>query len=135
VEALRRTLLAAKTIAVPGSTSGIFLTDKVFPELGIADRIRVKVTERGTQATAMVAAGEADIALMPVSELMHVPGLEVVGRLPDAVQLIQVFAAALVVGSKESDAGSKLIRFLASGKASAAIESNGMELVAGRGGN
>src|ERR1700751_3167064 len=61
VEALKKTLLEAKTIAVPGSTSGIYLTTKVFPQLGISDRITVKVTERGAQSAAMVASGGADI--------------------------------------------------------------------------
>jgi molybdate transport system substrate-binding protein len=132
VEALRQTLLSAKTIVVPGSTAGIYLTTKVFPQLGIADRINVKITERGAQAAAMVAAGDADIVVQPVSELMHVPGIVVVGRLPKNVQLIQTFAAAIVAGAKESAAGRRLIEFLASERVSTAIEKNGMEPVSTR---
>jgi molybdate transport system substrate-binding protein len=132
VEALKQTLLNAKTIAVPGSTSGIYLTTKLFPQLGIADRITVKVTERGAQAAAMVASGGADIVIQPVSELMNVPGIEVAGRLPNDVQLVQTFAAAIVVGSKETDAARRLIEFMASDRASAAIEKNGMDPVSKR---
>jgi len=57
VEAFKQVLLKARTVAVPSSTSGIFLTKEVFPRLGIADRINVKLTPRGTDAAAMVAAG------------------------------------------------------------------------------
>jgi molybdate transport system substrate-binding protein len=129
VDALKRTLVNAKTIVVPGSTAGIYLTTKVFPQLGIADRITVKVTERGSQAAAMVAAGDADIVIQPVSELMHVAGIDVVGQVPNELQLIQTFAAAIVAGSTQPDASKRLIEFLASGRAVAAIERNGMDPV------
>src|SRR5262249_7841626 len=50
VDAFKQALLTAKTVVIPGSTSGIYLRDKVFPRLGIADKINLKVTERGSQA-------------------------------------------------------------------------------------
>src|SRR5436305_5972206 len=59
VEAFKQALLKANIVAVPSSTSGIFLTTEVFPRLGIADKISVKRTPRGSGAAAMVAAGEA----------------------------------------------------------------------------
>lgn len=127
VEGLKRTLLAAKLIAVPQSTSGIYLLKEVFPKLGIADRIKVKVTERGSQSAAMVANGEADIAVQPVSELISVPGIQYAGRLADELQLIQMFSAAIVKGSKEADAAKRLIQFLASDRAADAIRKNGMD--------
>lgn len=79
VEALRQVLLHARTVAVPSSTSGIFLIEEVFPRLGIADRIKVEATPRGAGAAAMVAAGEVDLALLPVSEIIHAPGVELAG--------------------------------------------------------
>ena len=127
VEALKKTLLSVKTVATPASTGGIFFKTKILPQLGIADQVNVKVPERGAQAVAMVAEGSADIVILPVSELMSAPGIEVVGLLPREVQLIQPFAAAIVVGAKEPDAGRKLIDYLASERAAAAIEKNGME--------
>jgi molybdate transport system substrate-binding protein len=132
VDALKRTLLNARTIAVPGSTSGIFLMSDVFPRLGIADKISVKVGPRGTDATSMVAAGDAEIVLAPVSELVNVSGIEIVGRLPDEVQLIQVFAAAIVAGSDHRGEAKRLIEFLASRQAAAAIEKSGMEPLGNR---
>jgi len=127
VDAFKRALLAAKTVAVPSSTSGIFLMKDVFPRLGIAEKIHVKPAPRGSGATAMVASGEADIAVMPVSEILHAPGVELAGVIAEEIQLHQTFAAAVVAGSKEVDAAKRLIAFLASDRAAAAIESSGME--------
>ena len=132
VDALKRTLLEAHAVAVPGSTSGIFLMEDVFPRLGLADKLAVKVGARGSDATAMVAAGEAAIVLAPVSELLGVAGIDYVGRLPSEVQLLQVFAAAIVAGSDRRDEAKRLIEFLASAQAAAAIAKSGMEPLGNR---
>ena len=129
VEALKRALLNAKLVAVPASTSGIYLTTDLFPRLGIATRLNIKVMPRGSQSAALVASGEADIVLQPVSELLHVPGLDFVGRIPAELQLIQTFAAAIVAGSTEVEASRQLIAFLASDRAATAIKNNGMDPV------
>ena len=130
VDAFKQILLKAKTVAVPASTSGIFLTKEVFPRLGIADKINVVMTPRGAGATAMVAAGEADFAVMPVSEIVHAPGVDLVGTIASEIQLIQVFSAAIVAGSKEVESGKRLIEFLSSARASDAIKASGMERLA-----
>jgi molybdate transport system substrate-binding protein len=127
VEAFRQVALGARAIAVPGSTSGIFLAKEVFPRLGIADKVNLKATPRGTGAAAMVAAGEADIAVMPVSEIVHAPGIELVGVLAHEIQLNQVFAAAVTASATQREAAQRLIAFLASERAAAAIRSGGME--------
>jgi molybdate transport system substrate-binding protein len=132
VEALKQVLLNAKLVAVPSSTSGIFLTDEVFPRIGVAGRIKVTVTPRGTGVAAMVASGEADIGLLPVSEIVHAKGVEVAGTIAEEIQLNQVFAAAAVAGTKELEAAKRLIAFLASERAAAAIRASGMEPVGKR---
>ena len=126
VEGLKRALLNANTIAVPQSTSGIFLLENVFPRLGI-DRSKIKATERGSQSASLVATGEADIVVQPVSELMSVPGIQYVGVIADELQLIQMFCAAVVNGSNQVEASKRLIAFLSSERATAAIRKNGME--------
>ena len=126
VAGLQRALLRAKTIAVPQSTSGIFLLEEVFPRLGI-DRSKIKATERGSQAASLVETGEADIVVQPVSELMSVPGIQYVGVIADELQLIQMFCAAVVNGSNQVEASQRLIAFLSSERATAAIRKNGME--------
>ncbi len=129
VEALKQVLLKARTITV-ASTSGIWLTTDLFPRLGIAEKINVKVTPRGAGAMGMVAAGDADIAIMPVSEILRAPGVEFGGTIPPEIQLVQMFSAAVVVGSREIEASKRLIEFLASARASETIRNSGMEPVA-----
>src|SRR5471030_196444 len=130
LEAFRQVVLNARAVAVPASTSGIFLTKEVFPRLGIADKVNVKVATRGTGAAAMVASGEADVGLLPVSEIVHAPGVELAGVIAEEIQLNQVFAAAVVAGSNEVESAKRLIAFLASERASAAIKGSGMEPLA-----
>jgi molybdate transport system substrate-binding protein len=130
VEAFRQVLLAAKTVAVPGSTSGIWLTTELFPQLGIAEKINVKITPRGSGAAAMVAAGEADLAVLPTSEIMHAAGVDFAGNIADEIQFIQTFSAAIVAGSLEIAGAKRLIEFLTSPRAAAAIRKSGMEPVA-----
>jgi len=116
-------------VAVPASTSGIYLTTELFPRLGIADKIDTKIMPRGSQSAALVASGDAGIVVQPISELMHVPGLDFVGRIPAELQLIQTFAAAIVAGSTQVEASRRLIAFLASDRSATAIKNNGMEPV------
>jgi molybdate transport system substrate-binding protein len=127
VEAFKRVVLKARTVAVPSSTSGIFLMEEVFPRLGIADKVNVKATPRGTGAAAMVASGEADIGLLPVSEIIHAKGVDLAGVIAEEIQLHQVFAAAAVARSKELEAAKQLIAFLTSARAAATIKRGGME--------
>src|SRR4029434_6040210 len=127
IEAFKQLLLKAKTVAIPGSTSGIWLTTDLFPRLGIADKINVKVTPRGTGATGMVAAGDADLAVMPVSEIVHAPGVAFAGSIAPEIQFVQTFSAAVVAGSGNIEGSKRLIEFLASARASEAITNSGME--------
>ena len=130
VEAIKQILLRAKTVAVPGSTSGIWLRTDLFPRLGIVEKINVKAALRGARATEMVAEGGADLAVMPVSEILHAAGVDFAGSLPPEIQFIQMFSAAVVAGSREIDGAKRLIEFLASARASEAIRKSGMEPLA-----
>jgi molybdate transport system substrate-binding protein len=130
VEAVRQVLLKAKTVAIPGSTSGIWLKNDLFPRLGIAEKINVKVTPRGTGATGTVAAGDADIAVMPVSEIVHAPGVDLAGNIAPEIQFVQTFSAAVVAGSGDIEGSKRLIEFLASARASETIKNSGMEPLA-----
>ena len=130
VEAIKQILLRAKTVAVPGSTSGIWLRTDLFPRLGIVEKINVKAAPRGARATEMVAEGGADLAVMPVSEILHAAGVDFAGGLPPEIQFIQMFSAAVVAGSREIDGAKRLIEFLASARASEAIRKSGMEPLA-----
>ena len=132
VDALKRALLGARLVALPASTSGIFLKDEVFPKLGIADKVTSKMFARGIESTDAVAAGEADLAIGPVSEQVHQPGIELVGSLPDEVQLVQIFTAAIVKTAHNPEQAKRLIEFLASDQSAAAIRNSGMTPVGNR---
>jgi molybdate transport system substrate-binding protein len=127
VEAFKQALIEAKTVAVPGSTSGIWLTTDLFPRLGIMERINVEVTPRGTGAAALVAAGGANLAVLPTSEIMHAAGVDFVGNIAPEIQFVQTFSAAIVARSREIEGARRLIEFLTSARASEAIRKSGME--------
>lgn len=124
VEAFKTTLLHARSITYPSSTTGIYMTTKLFPRLGIASQIIPKSSHAGVAA---VAKGDTEIAIQPVSELLHVPGTDFVGMLPKDVQYISIFSAARVAGSGRKDEAEKLMTFLDSAKAKDAIRNAGME--------
>jgi molybdate transport system substrate-binding protein len=121
-------LLRAKSINAL-STTGLYLTDKLLPNLGIAGEVTSKI-KGGTVAT--VATGQVEIAIRPVSELANVPGIDFVGPVPEEVQYLSIFSAAIVAGSKQVDAGERLIHFLGSEPAEAAIRRGGMDPVKSR---
>ena len=127
VDAFKQMLLKARSIAVPGSTSGIWLKDDLFPRLGLADRLTLTMTPRGSDASGMVAAGSADLAVMPVSEILVAPGVDHAGAIPPEIQFVQVFCAAAVAGSTALEGAKRLIEFLASPGASETIRRSGME--------
>lgn len=127
--AFKNALVKAKKVVVPGSTSGIYLTADLFPKLGISNQISVQVTERGSQATTLLAARDANVAVQPSSELVNVPGIDYVGALPNDIQLIQTFAAAIVVNSKNPQLAQQLIEYLSSSNAVGPIKNSGMNPV------
>jgi molybdate transport system substrate-binding protein len=133
VDALKQTLLQAKSIAYSASVSGRYLTNELFQHLGIADQIMPKSRRiEGERVGAVVARGEAEIGFQQISELLPVPGIDYVGPLPPEVQKVAVFSAGVPVGARDSDAAHALIRFLASPEAAHAITKSGMEPVAPR---
>jgi len=124
LDAFKKTLLSARSVSVDASTSGIYMTTKAFPRLGIAKEMEGKTIKEGAPA---VASGKADIAVMLVSEILPVKGTEIVGTVPAEIQDASVFSAALVAGGKEVESAKKLVAFLASQNAAAAIKRSGME--------
>jgi molybdate transport system substrate-binding protein len=132
IDALKRALLGARLVALPASTSGIFLKDEIFPKLGIADKVTSKLFARGIESTNAVAAGEADLAIGPVSEQVNQPGIELVGPLPDEVQLIQIFTASIIKTAHNPEQAKRFIEFLASDRTTAAIKNSGMQPVGDR---
>ena len=128
VDALTRTLLAAKSVAVSSSVSGDYFTNELFPKLGIAEQMATKTRRSGNERVgALLARGDAEIGFQQMSELLPEKGIDVVGPLPPAVQRVTVFAAGVVARSARADDARAYIRFLASTAASAAVARTGLE--------
>lgn len=133
VDALKRTLLAAKSIAYSASASGTYLASELFPRLGIAEQIKDKTKRiESERVGTVVARGDAEIGFQQVSELLPIPGIDYVGPLPAEVQQVTVFSAGIAVGAKQPEAGRELIRFLSSTAAAPAVTASGMEPVTAR---
>jgi molybdate transport system substrate-binding protein len=131
VEAFKRAMIGAKSVAYSESASGVYLSTKLFPRLGIADIMTPKSKMViGEPVGAAVARGEAEIAFQQMSELRPVKGIEIVGPLPPELQVVTIFSAGIAVGAKDANAARGLIAFLASPAAAGAIEKSGMEPIA-----
>ena len=136
VEALKQTLLAAKSIAYSDSSSGTYLTTMLFPKLGVADQIAGKIRKirgppSGEPVAAVIARGEAEIGFQQVSELIHVPGIALVGLIPADVQPMIFYAGAITSSAQQPDAGRALIRFLTSPEAAPVITKAGLTPITG----
>ena len=131
VDALKRALLQARSIAYSSSASGVYIATELLPRLGIADAVKAKsrVVESGPVG-AVVARGDAEIGFQQISELLPVDGIELVGPLPPEVQRVTVFSAGIAALSKAPDAARALIAFLASPAAAPAIGKTGLESLA-----
>ena len=131
VEAFRKTLLDAASIAYSDSGSGTYLSTELFAKLGVADQVarksrKVRGPPSGEPVAAVVARGEAEIGFQQVSELIHVPGVTFVGALPAELQPGFSFAGAITSAARQPDAALALLRFLASPDAAPTILKNGL---------
>jgi molybdate transport system substrate-binding protein len=128
VGALRRTLLAAKSIVYPDDASGVYIGRELFSRLGIEGRVESRSRMiQGERVATVVANGEAEIGLQQVVELLPVKGLTVVGSLPAEVQSYTVFSGGIATSAKNPAGAEALIRFLSSPDAADAIARTGLE--------
>jgi molybdate transport system substrate-binding protein len=131
-EALKRTLLAAKSITysnpAAGGASGIHFA-KVLDRLGIANEMKPKtvLAKPGDETGVLVANGKAEIGVHHLQVLMPVAGIEIVGPLPSDLQDTIVFAAAIMNGAKNADIAKELVNFLRRPEATVVIKAKGME--------
>lgn len=127
-QALKKTLLAAKTVGYTSGPSGVYMAGLV-ERMGIADEIKAKfrsVPSGGTIGT-IVAAGDCEIGFQQVSELVHIKGIDYVGPLPDDIQRITVFSTGIHARATNPDGAEALARFLAAPAADSAVKAAGLE--------
>jgi molybdate transport system substrate-binding protein len=128
VDALRRTLLAAKSIVYPDDASGVYIGGELFRRLGIEGQVESKSRMIPAERVAgVVANGEAEIGFQQVVELLPVKGVTVVGSLPAEVQRYMVFSGGIATNAKNPAGAEALIRFLSSPDAAPAIARTGLE--------
>lgn len=131
VDAFKRTLLAAKSVAyidpASGGSSGIYL-DRLFQRLGIADAIKPKaVLVPGGLVAEHVVNGEAEIGVHQISEILAVKGAALVGPIPGEIQNYTVYAGGIGAAAKQPEAARKLLSVFTSERALSVLKDKGME--------
>ena len=131
VDAFRRALLAAKSVAyidpASGGSSGIYLSG-LFDKLGIAADIKPKAKlKQGGYVAELIANGEAELGLHQISEILPVKGVKLVGPLPAEIQNYTTYAVAVGADAKQPDAARALIKLLTGPAAESVLKARGME--------
>jgi molybdate transport system substrate-binding protein len=133
VDAFKRTLLEAKSIAYSSQISGLYLSTEVFPRLGIADQIRNKTKRiEKERVGAVVARGEAEIGFQQISELLPIEGIDYVGPLPPEIQKVTLFSVGIAMHTTNSNAAQEVIGLLTSPSAAATAAKSGLEPITQR---
>jgi molybdate transport system substrate-binding protein len=131
--ALRQALLEARSIAYSDSVSGLYVSTELFARLGIADQVRDKSVQIPSEPVGnAVARGQAEIGFQQISELLPVPGIDFVGPIPDELQKITIFSAAVAARARHPEAARALLAYLSSPGAFPAITRSGLEPAAPR---
>ncbi len=132
VDAVRKTMLAASSIAYSEGASGSYIANVMLKKLGIADQVasKSKVILGRKFVGEALASGEAELGLQQLSELRLEPGVSVVGPLPDELQKASLVTAAVSSKAKNIPAAQQFVAFLATPYATEAIRNSGLELPA-----
>ena len=127
-DAVRRAVLAARTVGVSTGPSGVAL-GRLFERWGIASALRDRIVTAppGIPVGASVASGRVELGFQQLSELAHLEGIEVLGPLPPAIQIVTTFAAAIGAAARQPEAAQSLIAFLASPAAAEVKRRHGMQ--------
>ncbi|WP_207554239.1 substrate-binding domain-containing protein [Mycobacteroides abscessus] len=129
-DALRATLLRAKSVAWSDSASGVYIQSTMLDKLGIAAQLRSKGRMiPATPVGEIVADGEAEIGFQQLSELKPIKGIQIVGLLPESLQKVTRYSAGIVSYCSHPAEARAFIEFLTSAKVIAAIRESGLEPV------
>jgi molybdate transport system substrate-binding protein len=127
-DAVRNAVLAARSVGYSTGPSGVQLAG-LFERWGIAEAIRerIVVAPPGVPVGTLVARGEVELGFQQLSELMHLPGIDVLGALPPPIRIVTTFSAGLCTRSTQPDAVREMLDFMTSTQAADAKRRHGME--------
>ena len=127
-EAVRKAVLAAKSLSYSTGPSGVQLA-KLFERWGIAEQIKDRIVQAppGVPVGSLVADGKVELGFQQLSEMMNLPGIDVLGPLPPEIQIITTFSAGLSVTSTQPDAVRTMLDFMVSPASAEPKRRNGME--------
>lgn len=126
VQALTRTLLAARSIGYSDGPSGAYVAE-LLQRLGIAEETRSKTRLTGRPVAELVASGEAEVGLQQIVAILPVKGADLVGPLPGELQNIIVYAAGIAAAAANPDAAAAFIGFMATPDAVRIVRAKGLE--------
>jgi molybdate transport system substrate-binding protein len=127
-EAVKRAVLNAKTLSYSTGPSGVYL-EKLFQRWGILEEIRsrIVVPPPGVPVGSLVAGGTVELGFQQLSELMSLPGIEVIGPLPPEIQTITLFSGGISPGCERPELGRALLDYMASPSVATVKQRFGME--------
>ena len=128
VDALKRTILNAKSIGYSTGPSGNYIIT-LFEKLGVLEQVKPKMkqTATGVFVGSIIASGDVEIGFQQVSELSQYEGVDYVGPLPAAVPNYTTFSSGILSNAKEAEAARVLVRYITSPQAGAVYRKRGME--------
>jgi molybdate transport system substrate-binding protein len=130
VESLKKTLLDATSVAYSDSASGVYIEKELFNKLGVEDQLKPKAKMvPKVPVGSVVATGDYQLGFQQVSELLPVPGVTFVGKIPESVQSVTRFAAGIPVGAQHPKEAKALLDYLAAPAAQADVQATGLDSV------
>ncbi|MGY2170496.1 substrate-binding domain-containing protein [Pseudomonas gingeri] len=128
---LKDSLLKASSVAYSDSASGVYIQDQLFKRLGIEAQLKPKATMvPKIPVASVVATGDYQLGFQQVSELLPVPGVTYVGKIPESVQSVTRFAAGIPVGAEHPVQAKALLDYLAAPAAQATVKATGLDSIA-----
>lgn len=129
VSALRAALLSSDKIAYSQGASGVYIRTELFARLGITDSVKHKTVEiQGKELVGTaLARGDADIGMQQISELKVTPGVDYLGPLPEEVQKVSRFYAAVASTTSNTKVAREFLEYLNSVEANKLLEESGLE--------
>jgi len=128
MEAFRETLLNACSVAYSGSSGGAYLSQWLFPHMALEPGFKLKSRAVADEAVGeVVARGEAQLGVQQLSKLIAVPGIDIVGLIPDKAQQMILYSGAVLKSSPHPIEAKALLDYMGSAKGRAAIEQSGLK--------